>query len=114
MSMPNISFVWNTDVVDIKDLDKGEVTSLVLSNNKTGEKSELAVDGVFIGIGHVPNTKLFAGQLDLHDNEVGYIMEVLAAQPWKTVNGLIVKIQVQIQSQQPKAEMIPIKKDGES
>lgn len=71
MSMPNISFVWNTDVVDIKDIDKGEVTSLVLSNNKTGEKSELAVDGVFIGIGHVPNTKLFAGQLALHDN--GYL-----------------------------------------
>lgn len=71
MSMPNISFVWNTDVVDIKDIDKGEVTSLVLSNNKTGEQSELAVDGVFIGIGHVPNTKLFAGQLALHDN--GYL-----------------------------------------
>lgn len=71
MSMPNISFVWNTDVVDIKDIDKGEVTSLVLRNNKTGEGSELAVDGVFIGIGHVPNTKLFQGQLTMHDN--GYL-----------------------------------------
>ena len=38
MSTPNISFVWNTDVVDIKDIDKGEVTSLVLRNNKTGEQ----------------------------------------------------------------------------
>ncbi len=71
MSMPNVSFVWNTDVVDIKDIDRGEVTALVLRNNKTGEKSELAVDGVFIGIGHVPNTKLFQGQLALHDN--GYL-----------------------------------------
>jgi thioredoxin reductase (NADPH) len=71
MSMANISFIWNTDVVDIKDVDKGEVTALVLHNNKTGEKSELAVDGVFIGIGHVPNTKLFQGQLALHDN--GYL-----------------------------------------
>ena len=71
MSMPNISFIWNTEVVDIKDLDKGEVTSLVLKNTETGAGSELAVDGVFIGIGHVPNTALFKGQLALHDN--GYL-----------------------------------------
>jgi len=71
MSMPNISFIWNTEVVDIKDIDKGEVTSLVLKNVQTGETSELAVDGVFIGIGHVPNTALFKGQLALHDN--GYL-----------------------------------------
>ena len=71
MSMPNISFIWNTEVVDIKDLDKGEVTSLVLKNTVTGAGSELAVDGVFIGIGHVPNTALFKGQLALHDN--GYL-----------------------------------------
>jgi len=71
MSMPNISFIWNTEVVDIKDLDKGEVTSLVLKDTVTGAGSELAVDGVFIGIGHVPNTALFKGQLALHDN--GYL-----------------------------------------
>jgi thioredoxin reductase (NADPH) len=71
MSMPNISFIWNTEVVDIKDLDQGKVTSLVLRNTNTGETSELAVDGVFIGIGHVPNTALFKGQLEMHDN--GYL-----------------------------------------
>ncbi len=71
MSMPNISFIWNTEVVDIKDVEKGEVTSLVLKNTETGATSELAVDGVFIGIGHVPNTALFTGQLALHDN--GYL-----------------------------------------
>ncbi len=71
MSIPNISFIWNTEVVDIKDIDKGAVTSLVLRNIKTGEPSELAVDGVFIGIGHVPNTALFKGQLAMHDN--GYV-----------------------------------------
>jgi thioredoxin reductase (NADPH) len=68
---PKITFVWYTEVVDIKDLDKGEVTHLVLQNNQTGATSELAVDGVFIAIGHTPNTKLVAGQLELHDN--GYI-----------------------------------------
>jgi thioredoxin reductase (NADPH) len=71
MSTPNISFIWNSEVVDIKDLDQGKVTSLVLRDTETGEKSELAVDGVFIGIGHVPNTALFKGQLAMHDN--GYL-----------------------------------------
>lgn len=68
---PNISFLWNTEVVDIGDVERGEVTRLVLRNKVTGETSELPVDGVFIAIGHVPNTRLFEGQLELHDN--GYI-----------------------------------------
>jgi thioredoxin reductase (NADPH) len=71
MSLPNISFIWNTEVVDIKDVAKGEVTSLVLRDTQTGATSELPVDGLFIGIGHVPNTALFAGQLEMHDN--GYL-----------------------------------------
>jgi thioredoxin reductase (NADPH) len=68
---PNISFIWNTEVVDIKDPDQGKVTSLVLCNTHSGAKSELPVDGVFIGIGHTPNTALFKGQLAMHDN--GYL-----------------------------------------
>ena len=71
MSMPNVSFIWNTEVIDIKDLDQGKVTSLVLRDTQTGAKSDLAVDGVFIGIGHTPNTALFKGQLAMHDN--GYL-----------------------------------------
>jgi thioredoxin reductase (NADPH) len=71
MATPNIAFVWNTEVTDIKDQEKGEVTALVLRNNQTGATSELAVDGVFIAIGHTPNTALFQGQLALEDN--GYI-----------------------------------------
>lgn len=70
-SMPNISFIWNTEVIDIKDLEKGEVTALVLRNTVTGEQRELPVDGVFIGIGHVPNTGLFKGILAM--NEAGYL-----------------------------------------
>jgi thioredoxin reductase (NADPH) len=68
---PNISFLWNKEVIDIRDLEQGKVTSLVLRDTNTGEKSELAVDGVFIGIGHTPNTALFKGQLAMHDN--GYL-----------------------------------------
>jgi thioredoxin reductase (NADPH) len=71
MSTANITFVWNTEVTDIKDPSKGEVTCLVLKNNQTGTTSELPVDGVFIAIGHTPNTGLVQGQLELEDN--GYI-----------------------------------------
>jgi thioredoxin reductase (NADPH) len=71
IATPNISFVWNTEVTDIKDLEKGEVTALVLQNNQTGAVSELPVDGVFIAIGHTPNTALFQGQLELEEN--GYL-----------------------------------------
>ena len=71
-SIANISFIWNTEVIDIYDVEKGAVTALLLKNLVTGERSELAVDGVFIAIGHVPNTKLVAGQLTLDEN--GYIV----------------------------------------
>ncbi|MCC7123254.1 MAG: thioredoxin-disulfide reductase [Acidobacteria bacterium] len=70
-STPNISFLWHTEVRDIKDVTRGEVTALVLHNNLTGETSELPIDGVFIAIGHTPNTRLFKGQVELADN--GYI-----------------------------------------
>ena len=68
---PKIEFLWNKAVTDIKDVTKGEVTGLVLTDTVTGETSELPIDGVFIGIGHTPNTKLVEGQLTL--NESGYI-----------------------------------------
>jgi thioredoxin reductase (NADPH) len=71
MSLPNVKFIWNTEVVDIKDVSQGTVTSLVLKHVQTGEVSDLAVNGLFIAIGHVPNTRLVAGQLAL--DEAGYI-----------------------------------------
>jgi thioredoxin reductase (NADPH) len=71
-SMPNVRWIWNTEVIDIKDLAKGEVTSLVLRDIQTKETSELPVAGLFIAIGHTPNTKLVAGQLLLDEN--GYII----------------------------------------
>jgi thioredoxin reductase (NADPH) len=71
MSLPNVKFVWNTEVVDIKDPAQGMVTGLVLKHVQTGETSELAVNGLFIAIGHVPNTKLVADQIAL--DEAGYV-----------------------------------------
>ncbi len=62
---PKISFWWNAVVDDVKDNGRGEVSALVLRDVKTGEVSELGVDGVFVAIGHTPNTGLFAGQLEM-------------------------------------------------
>jgi thioredoxin reductase (NADPH) len=69
---PKVSFEWNTDVEQIKDDGKGEVTGMSLVNNRTGEGKELEVEGVFVAIGHTPNTSLFTGQLELDAN--GYIV----------------------------------------
>jgi thioredoxin reductase (NADPH) len=69
---PKISFEWNSEVEDVKDTARGAVTSLVIRNNKTGEPKEIAVEGVFVAIGHNPNTSLFKGQLDMDPN--GYLI----------------------------------------
>lgn len=67
-----IKFVLNTVIEEIKDMSKGYVTSVVLKDMNTGKTEELPADGVFIAIGHQPNTDLFKGQLDLDDS--GYII----------------------------------------
>ena len=69
---PKIDFRWNTVIEEVKDVEKGTVTGVVLRDTVTGERSELPLDGVFVAIGHTPNTSLFAGQLDLDAN--GYIV----------------------------------------
>ena len=63
--------IWNSVVTDVLDPAKGEVTGVKLQDTQSGKESERAVDGVFIGIGHRPNTDLFQGQLEM--NEVGYL-----------------------------------------
>lgn len=68
---PKIKFYLDTVVEDIFDVSKGEVTGLRLKNLKTGKVEDLAADGVFIAIGHHPNSDLFKGQLKLNEN--GYI-----------------------------------------
>jgi thioredoxin reductase (NADPH) len=66
---PKIEFIWDTGVVVVLDPAKGKVTSVRLKNLKTGAQSDMPVDGLFIAIGHLPNTALFKGQIDLHPNE---------------------------------------------
>jgi thioredoxin reductase (NADPH) len=66
-----IEFIWDSEVADVLDVGKGEVTGVVVRNLKTGGQHTLPLDGVFIAIGHTPNTALFKGQLEL--DETGYI-----------------------------------------
>jgi thioredoxin reductase (NADPH) len=65
---PKISFVWDSVVERIVDPSLGKVASVQLRNLKTGAPSELPVDGLFVAIGHQPNTALFQGQLELLPN----------------------------------------------
>ncbi len=66
-----ISFLWDTEIEEIHDPDQNTVTGVTLKNVKSGEKMERKVDGVFVAIGHQPNTEIFRGQIDMDD--VGYI-----------------------------------------
>ena len=67
---PKISFVWDSTVDDILGSDR--VTGVRLRNLKTGAVSEAPADGVFVAIGHVPNTRIFKGQVEM--DEAGYIV----------------------------------------
>jgi thioredoxin reductase (NADPH) len=69
---PKISFEWNTEVVDVLDPSQGTVSGIALSNTKTGQQKTLNVEGIFVAIGHTPNTLLFHDQLAMDQN--GYII----------------------------------------
>jgi len=69
---PKVKFVWNSLVSDVLDVERGEVTGIKLKDAKTGDETIKNCDGVFIGIGHSPNTSLFRGQLEM--NETGYLI----------------------------------------
>jgi len=66
-----IDFVWNTVVEEILGSRETGVTGLKVRNIKTQGVAELKVDGLFVAIGHNPNTEIFKGQVDLDD--LGYI-----------------------------------------
>lgn len=68
-SDPKISFVWDATVTNV--LGDGKVQGVRLKNLKTGEESDLQVDGLFVAIGYDPNTQVFRGQVEL--DEKGYI-----------------------------------------
>ena len=69
---PKIKWLTNTVVDDVLDVEKGVVTGVRLKNTKNGHTWEQEVDGFFVAIGHIPNTKVFAGQIELDPD--GYIV----------------------------------------
>src|SRR5271163_3313070 len=71
MAHDKIKFFTNTAVEEVLGVEEKEVSGLRLRNVANGEHSILPVSGMFLGIGHEPNAKMFAGQLDLDDD--GYI-----------------------------------------
>ncbi len=70
---PKIEFLWNSQVTEIFGTDA--VTGVGITNTVTGEQSTLDVTGLFVAIGHRPNTDLFVGQLDM-DPDTGYLVTV--------------------------------------
>ncbi len=67
---PKCKVIWDSEVAEILG-DGKKVTGVMLKNAKTGKTSEFKTDGVFLAIGHVPNTSIFKGRLDM--NELGYL-----------------------------------------
>lgn len=72
LAHPKIDVLWNTDVKEIHGAKETGVESVVLYNNKTNETTTFPTQGVFIAIGHKPNTDLFKDKLDMDD--VGYLI----------------------------------------
>ena len=79
---PKIEVHWNQNVTDVLDVAKGKVTGVELMHSTTKKKQQVPTDGLFLAIGHVPNTELFKGVLDMDDK--GYIKTV----PGKTATNV--------------------------
>ncbi len=68
---PKINFIWDSTITKVHDVDKNTVTGVTLQNLKTGATTEMPINGVFVAIGHQPNTEFLKGQIAT--DEVGYI-----------------------------------------
>jgi thioredoxin reductase (NADPH) len=71
LSNPKIKVVYDSAIEHINGVEVGKVTGAVVKNLKTGDQKEIKAGAVFVAIGHTPNTQLFKGVLDMHDN--GYL-----------------------------------------
>ena len=78
LSNEKIEPVWHSEVAEILGAEQGKVSGVRLNNNKTGEEQTINCAGVFIAIGHVPNTQIFKDQLEM--DGAGYIIRTEGAQ----------------------------------
>jgi len=88
MSHPKIQMVWNSIPVEVQGTDEGAVSGLKIRNVKTGSASVLPIRGLFVAIGHVPNTAPFASALDVDAN--GYFLPVNGSQVRTKIPGIYV------------------------
>ena len=72
LANPKVSFEWNSVVEEVRDVAQGVVTGVTIRNIANGEIKTLDVEGLFVAIGHTPNTSLFVDKLALDTN--GYIV----------------------------------------
>ena len=82
LNNPKVEVLWEHNVTDVLDVSAGRVTGLELTHSKTGAKQQVEADGLFLAVGHRPNTSLFQGVLDMDD--VGYLKTV----PGKTATNI--------------------------
>ena len=68
---PKISFIWDSAITAIHDVNQNTVTGVTLQNLKSGKTTEMPIHGVFVAIGHQPNTAFLGGQIEL--DEIGYV-----------------------------------------
>ena len=69
---PRIEMVWHSTITEIHGSREAGVSGVTLADTRSGERTQVATDGVFMAIGHQPNTALFAGKLDM--DERGYLL----------------------------------------
>ena len=74
LANPKVEMLWGQNVTDVLDVAKGKVTGVELTHTRTGAKKQVPADGLFLAIGHQPNTQLFQGVLTM--DEKGYIQTV--------------------------------------
>jgi thioredoxin reductase (NADPH) len=82
LANPKIEVLWQQNVTDVFDVGAGKVNGLELTHTVTGKKQKVAADGLFLAVGHKPNTELFQGVLDM--DAKGYITTV----PGKTATNV--------------------------
>jgi thioredoxin reductase (NADPH) len=74
LANPKVHFVWNSEVTDVHDVKDGKVTGVEVLDHKSGKKAVRKTDGLFLAIGHTPNTAIFKDWLPMDDK--GYLQTV--------------------------------------
>ena len=87
-SHPKIQMVWNSAPVEVLGVKEGSVSGLKVQDTKTGTQTVIPLKGIFVAIGHIPNTAPFQGSLDL--DEAGYLVPSAGSQVKTKIPGVYV------------------------